>query len=424
MSVLAQLGDICGPEFARAAGPGDSVADVPARWVAAPGTVPGMTETLRLAARHRLTVVPRGAGSKLDWGSPPARVDLVVDTGRLAGILRHSADDMVAEVGAGTPLRAVQAALAKVGQRVALDPPSPDATVGGVIAADEAGPLRHRFGAPREQLRGVSYVRADGALANAGGRIARSPTGQDVGRLLAGSYGALGVLVSATFRLQPVPAARAWVYRSVWTPLEVHDLVGDVLSGQLSPAAVEVNLPAGAPVLPRPRGNSRQGSSGTLAVLLEGAPTRVSTRAEQAAVLLGGDASVAADPPSWWGQYPFGPSEVALRLAVPISDLHAAVYALRDAAGMAVPVRGSAGVGVVHAALPGDMPPDRVVEVLDAVRGVLIARGGSCVVLTAPPHVRAAVDMWGDVPDLALLRHVKQRFDPERRLAPGRFLGL
>lgn len=407
-TVLPELIAICGADFARPAGSGDTVAEVPARWVAAPGSVTAVAETMRLAARHRLAVVPRGAGSKLDWGGSPTRVDLVLDTGRLAGVWQHSAEDLVAEVGAGTPLRAVQAMLARSGQRVALDPGSPDATIGGVIATDEAGPLRHRYGAPREQLIRVSYVRADGTVTGSAGRIARSATGQDMARLLFGSYGALGILVSATFRIHPAPLARIWVSRSVWTPLEVHDLVGEALAGQLAPAAVEVDLP---------------GSSGTLSILLEGAPARVDARAERAAAVLGGDAWISAAPPPWWGRYPFDSGDVALRLAVPISDLHAAVYALRDAAGATIPVRGSAGVGVVHAALPGDTQPERVAAVLTAVRGVLMARGGSCVVLTAPRRVRAAVDVWGEVAGLALLRQVKQRFDPEHRLAPGRFIG-
>jgi glycolate oxidase FAD binding subunit len=421
--ILRRLSDICGPGFARLAGAGDAVAEVPARLVGAPGTVAGVADTLRLAAEHQLTVVARGAGTKLDWGAAPSHVDLVLDAGRLAGVRHHSPEGLVAEVGAGTPLRALQATLARGGQRVALDPPSIDATVAGVVATDEAGPLRHRFGTPREQLLEVTYVRADGSVTNSGGRTAHTSTGQDLGKLLCGSYGALGVLVSATFRVHPKPSARAWVCRSVWTPLEVHDLVGELLSGQLAPAAIEVDLPAGVPMLPRQRGQRGLQGPGTLAVLIEGAPWRVTARAGETAVLLGADARVEEVPPPWWGRYPFGPGDIALKLAVPISDLHAAMYALRDAAGALVPVRGSAGVGVVHAALPGDSDPHRVAAVLDAVRGVLLARGGSCVVLTAPARVRAVIDVWGEMPGVALLRQVKQRFDPDRRLAPGRFLG-
>jgi glycolate oxidase FAD binding subunit len=128
-------------------------------------------------------------------------------------------------------------------------------------------------------------------------------------------------------------------------------------------------------------------------VLLEGGPVAVRERASRLAAELGEDASVTGVAPQWWGRYPFGPDDVVLRLTVAIADLHAAVYALRDAAGGAVPVRGSAGAGTVHAVLPGQSDPRRVEGILDAVRSVLLARGGRCVVVAAPPAVRAAVDM-------------------------------
>jgi glycolate oxidase FAD binding subunit len=139
--------------------------------------------------------------------------------------------------------------------------------------------------------------------------------------------------------------------------------------------------------------------------------------------VLRGDARVTEEPPRWWHRYPFEPGEVALRLEVPISDLHAAIYALRDAVGGPVPVRGSAGVGVVHAALPSTLSADRVAAILDAVRGVLLFRGGFCVVVSAPGIVRREIDLWGQVPALATLREVKVRFDPHGRLAPGRYVG-
>jgi glycolate oxidase FAD binding subunit len=369
-------------------------------------------------------VVARGAGTKLDWGATPSHVDIVLDTGRLAGVSHRPPDAPAAVVGAGTPLRSVQAVLERVGQRLPLDAPSTGATIGGVVAADEAGPLRHRHGTPADQLVGVSYVDADGALKRAGGWAAREQPGPDLIRLLCGSQGALGVLVSATFRVQPIPASRLWVSRPVWTPLQVHDLVGEILAAALNPAAVEVDLPAGDRVLvPGRQVRSTSPGAGSLVVLLEGGRADVAERATRLATLLDGDVQSSALPPPWWRRYPFEPADVALRIEVPTTDLHAAVYALRDAAGAPVPVRGSAGLGVVHAALPGTTPPERVAAILDAVRGVLLARGGRCVVVAAPAAVRQAVDLWGELPALPLLRRVKEHFDPHRRLAPGRYTG-
>ena len=209
--VERRLAAICGPRFARHAGPADEVAGAPARFVAAPGTVEAVSAVMRLAAEHDLALAPRGAGSKLDWGAPPARLDVLVDTGRLAGVWHRPPGESVVEVGAGTPVRAVQAALGRDGLRLPLDPPSAGATIGGVVAADESGPLRHRHGTPCEQLVGVSYVDAEGRLRHSegwGDARPRRARPQPAAVRVAGSA---GVLVSATMRVQPAPLGRLWV---------------------------------------------------------------------------------------------------------------------------------------------------------------------------------------------------------------------
>ncbi|MEV6797062.1 FAD-binding oxidoreductase [Micromonospora rifamycinica] len=461
--ITRRLAGICGPSFARLAGAADEVAGRLARWVAVPGGPAAAAEVLRLAARHDLSVVPRGAGTKIDWGAAPARVDIMLDTGRLAGIGHQPAASPVVEVGAGTPLRAVQATLERTGRRLALDPPSPGATLGGVLAADESGPLRHRHGTACAQVVGLRWLDADGELVSAGRSAAElagaaAPVGLDLGRLFCGSQGGLGVLVSATLRAPAVPATRVWVSRPVWTPLEVHDLIRAVLAADLDPAAVELDLPAaGSPPAPavapaagatsgppgRPMSAAEaaaranhpamagrradpppaRGSAGELAILLEGGRSEVAERADRLLALLGAAASSADQPPSWWRRYPFAPGDTALRVEAPATDLHAAVYALRDAAGAPLPVRGSAGLGVVHAALPGALPADRVAGILAAVRGVLLARRGRCVVVAAPPAVRRAVDVWGEAAVIPRLREAKDHLDPHRRLAPGRLPG-
>jgi glycolate oxidase FAD binding subunit len=406
---------------ARDAGPADTVGGVQPRFVAAPRDAGSLGEVLARCADAGLTAVPRGDGTKLDWGRPPSTVDVVVDTGRLAGVHEHSAADLVATIGAGTPVRAVQAVLARSGQRLALDPPSSEATVGGMLATGEAGPLRHTFGAPRDLLLGVEFVRADGTLAHSGGRVVKNVAGYDLGKLLCGSYGTLGVIASATFRLHPVPARRCWVVRGVHNPSEIGSLVGDLLASALAPTAIEVDLPS-LPVLPRQR-HGAPVPGGQFAVMFEGSAPGVAARCAAATALLGGDASTVDEMPLWWGRYPFSTEDVALRLAAPVAGLHAAIYALRDAAGTPFPVRGSAGTGVVHAALPATMPAERLASVLDAVRTTLIARNGTCVVLSAPSPLREELDLWGPAQGLALMRRVKEQFDPRRLLSPGRFVG-
>ena len=376
--LLRALIDICGPDFAREAAAPDMVAGHLASFVAAPATTRAVMDTLRLAAERGLAVVPRGSGSKIDWGAPPQGIDLLLDTRRLDGIWDHDPAGMTAHIGTGTPVRAVQAALALRGQRLAVDPPSPEATIGGMLAVNESGPLRHRYGSPAAQVDRISYVDIEGMPAESDGENG-SPGIAEVA----------GVIVSAAVRLQPLPAARRWVSAPVATPLQVHDVVEATLAQRLSPSAIEVDLPvpAGSRTATQP--------AGALAVLLEGDAADAGERARRLATVLGGAAAVTPTAPRWWGRYPFGRDDVALRIAVPLADLHAAVYALRDVAGMAVPVRGSAGMGTVHAVLPGTLAPERVEGILDAVRGVLLARGGRCVVVAAPPPISTTVAMAG-----------------------------
>src|SRR6185312_15807086 len=104
----------------------------------------------------------------------------------------------------------VAAVLAEAGQEIALDVPD-DASVGGIVASGLAGPRRLRYGTPRDLLIGITIVRADGTVAKSGGKVVKNVAGYDLGKLFAGSAGTLGLITEATFRLHPLPAARAWV---------------------------------------------------------------------------------------------------------------------------------------------------------------------------------------------------------------------
>ncbi|WP_203836780.1 FAD-binding oxidoreductase [Winogradskya humida] len=371
--VLRALVDICGPAFARAAGAADAVAGRRATFVAAPATTNTVVDTVGLAAERGLAVVPRGSGSKMDWGKRPLGVDLLLDTGRLDGIWHHDREAATAEIGVGTPIRAVQAALALSGQRLAVDPPSATATLGGMLAWNESGPLRHRFGTPAAQIERISYVTSAGDRAESDGEQGRPGIGEID-----------GVLLSALVRLEPLPAARRWVTVPVSAAREVPGRVAEIRALDVQPSAIEVDLPT--PAGRRP--------PGILAVLLEGDPADVVQRAKRLATGFGVNAAVAPTAPPWWGRYPFARGAVALRVTVPIAELQAAVYALGDATGIPVPIRGSAGRGgAMHAVLPGTLTAQRVEGILDAVRGVLLARDGRCVAIAAPPEISAHIDM-------------------------------
>jgi glycolate oxidase FAD binding subunit len=399
-------------DAARPAGDGDAVAGVPARYVAAPASTQQAAAAVRAAAAHGLAVVVRGAGTKQDWAAAPGRLDLVLDTRRLAGVVEHVAGDLVVVVRAGTTREELQDTLAPAGQQLALDTPLPGATVGGTVAVGTSGPRRMLYGTVRDLLIGVTVVRPDGIVARAGGKVVKNVAGYDLGKLMAGSYGTLGLLAECAFRLHPLPAATALVSRRVEDLEEAGRLAAAVLGGQVVPSALEIDAPPGGGV--------------EIAVLLEGVPGGVEQRAATVRGLLGRDPMVADTPPGWWSAYPWRTGDVGLKLTAALSRvpaLLAAVAAMRERHGARLAVRGSAGTGVLYAGLPGGTDPEVVARVVAGLRGAAGEAAGHAVVLTAPAPVRGRIDLWGPVEGLALMRRVKEQFDPDARFAPGRFVG-
>jgi glycolate oxidase FAD binding subunit len=406
----------------------DAVAGVVPSFVARPSSTAEVAALLRAAASARdgLAVVPRGAGTGLAWGAPPSRCDLVVDLRSMDHVVEHEAGDLVARVQAGATIGQLAAAFGSAGQQLALDVPA-EATVGGVVATGTAGPRRFRYGAPRDLLIGITVVRADGVVAQAGGKVVKNVAGYDLGKLFAGSQGTLGVITEAAFRLHPLPAAVAWV-TAEFGPAERAGAVTAVAAAAgspLVPSAVELDWPGGSQ---RPL---------RVGVLLEGTGPGVAERSRQMSELLAapggavsaGAVSVAETAPARWGVLPSLVTVVRVSFWVsslgPVLD---AVAAAGADTGVRPAVSGPAGAGALYACLdPGTTDEDAVrfvTALRERVAGALESGGprGGVTVLTAPPGVFAAC--WdGTVPGLALMRAVKDRFDPDHRMFPNRFGG-
>jgi glycolate oxidase FAD binding subunit len=390
----------------------DVIDGVPARYVAAPASTQAAAEIVRQAAAHDLAVVVRGAGTKQDWGTPPRELDLIIDTNRLTGVVEHAAGDLITVVRAGTPCAELAGKLSPAGQQLALDAPVLTSTVGGTVAVNMSGPRRMLYGTVRDLLIGVTLVRPDGVVAKAGGKVVKNVAGYDLGKLITGSYGTLGLVTECVFRLHPLPAARAYVSRRAGGVEEAGRLAAAVLGAQVVPTALEVDA--------APDGGVE------VCVLLEGVPEGVEGRVATTRALLGGAATVSDAAPEWWSVYPWAAGDVGFKLTAALSAVPGVLAAARatgERHGAPVAVRGSAGTGVLYAGLPGTTAPDTVAGVLDDLRAATAAASGHAVVLTAPAPVRDRVDLWGPIGGLDLMRRVKEQFDPGARFAPGRFVG-
>jgi glycolate oxidase FAD binding subunit len=389
----------------------DMVGGVPARYVTTPSSTEEVAEVLRVAAQHDLAVVARGAGTTLDWGAPPTRADLLLDTAAMSGVVDHAAGDLVVVVRAGTPVSELQETVSAAGQRLALDVHDPAATVGGTLAVSPSGPRRLLYGTARDLLIGITFVRADGVVAKAGGRVVKNVAGYDFGKLLTGSVGTLGVITEATFRLHPLPAARRVVTLSCPDAATAGRVALEVLGSQVVPTAVELDRANDGRVL--------------VAVLLEGIRAGVADRTRTVLDLLGPGASDDDVLPDGFGRLPFGPGDTGLKATTALTGVGPVVAACHQLATehrVAVTARGSA-AGVLHVGMAAAAGPEAVAAVVQALRAVTARFDGTVTVLTAPPPVRDLVDLWGPVPGLDLMRRLKDEMDPDHRLSPGRFVG-
>ncbi|PSL00973.1 glycolate oxidase FAD binding subunit [Murinocardiopsis flavida] len=393
----------------RAATAADTAAGTAARLVAAPADAAAASALLGEAARLRLSVLPRGNGTKIDWGAPPRSCDLIIDTAALSGI-DHAAGDLVVRAGAGTPFAELRRVLADAGQRLSVDEVVPGSTVGGVVATGVSGPRRMQHGPVRDLVIGMTVLGHDGVAASSGGRVVKNVAGYDLAKVQAGALGTLGLIASVTFRLHPVPPALRVVRAESDDPGAVGAWAAALRRSQVMPTAVELDWPGGGPL--------------SLRVLLEGTGQGVAERADAVAAVLDGAKTEDAVPADW-ARPPGGPDDTLLEFAVPLAEVLPTAARLHDAgaaAGASVAVKGSAGCGVLYAAVPAGTAPDAVQRLLLLLRDGMAA--GSATVRRAHPDLHAAgLEVWGEVPGLALMRAVKSGCDPDHRLSPGRFAG-
>jgi glycolate oxidase FAD binding subunit len=335
------------------------------------------------AYRDNLAVVPRGAGTKSDWGNPPSRADIVLSLANLNQVTEHAWADLTVTAEAGCTIAELQRTVAQHGQRLAVDPLWPEhATVGGVLSANDTGVLRYRYGGLRDLVIGVTLALADGTLAKSGGKVVKNVAGYDLSKLVTGALGTLGVITSATFRLHPLPrAARTATILAASLP-EMQVALGRILDAQLAPAALQVRAGAGAPQID---------------VLFEGIDEGIDAQVEALARL----APVSE-----------GHSEVWKRLD---ADAKISVLPSRIAEVLAV-LQGQNGYAVVQGTGIGWAQSHSLAPLREKVESM----GGSLVLMRR----HAEMDAWGSPGDAwPLMRAVKRQFDPRNILNPGCFVG-
>lgn len=370
-----------------------------------------------LAARG-LGCVIRGGGSRQAFGNPPRGAAVLLSTAGLAGIREIDAEEGVAHVAAGTPLRVLRDAVQEAGWELPFDPPGTRATLGGVLASAAVGPQHPGFGRPRDRVIGMDVVLGDGARTRCGGRVVKNVTGYDLMKLHVGGCGAFGVISAAWLRLAVRPESARVLCASI-----PRDAIARATEAARLPtlrACALVDASFAAAVEP-----SRAPAAGFLMVAeCAGDAAAVTVDAAALEERFGAfDASpnALARVRALQGET-FGPVGLRFRLAVLPRHLGAAVADLH-AAGAALLVHPATGLVYARFSLDIDADGAGVDRAWMALRGAARAGHGH-VVLEAGPAWAKLRDVFGDVQDeWRLARALKSRFDPAGVLNPGRYVG-
>jgi glycolate oxidase FAD binding subunit len=342
-----------------------------------------------------------GGGSKLGWG-PPVEAERELSTAGLDRIVEHNAGDLTAVLEAGVPLAAAQEAFAAEGQMLALDPPDGGATIGGLVACADSGPLRSRYGGPRDLVLGLRAALPDGKVIKSGGKVIKNVAGYDLGKLMAGAFGTLGAIVEVSVRLHPRPEQTATAAG------------GATDADTLAAAALQVMR---APLEHLGFDLRWGGGDGALLARFGGETAR--SQAEGALRLMeeaGLRGSLIEDDESAWSLQRDGQrSETGTVVRVSgIPSQAAELLALATRLGARVV--GRAALGLSWLVLE-DRSPEEAAAAVEELRRELSP--SPCVVLDAPRELQ--VDRWGplDPGVLALMRRLRERFDPAGICNPG-----
>jgi glycolate oxidase FAD binding subunit len=377
------------------------------REIVEPVSAEDVAAVLASASKQRTAVVIRGGGTKIGWGRTPSSVDVVLSTTRLNAVVAHDHADLTATVQAGARLDEVNHVLARHGQWLPIESAFDESTIGGAIATNDSGPLRHRYGTPRDLLIGVRLALTDGRLIKAGGNVVKNVAGYDIGRLMSGSHGSLAAIVSATFKLSPLAAATETLVATFERADALVAAVSAITSSQLEPAALEV----------RPY---------CLLLKFESTRSALDTYVQRARALMQSTDSQVVSSQSevdLWREHiraPWRSPGMVVRFAWPPASLGVVLTFVEELRNSVADVEliGRAALGSGLLRIGADIRVQRnIVERMRSRSDIF----RHVVVLRAEPSLKQQLDVWGPLGDAGSLgASVKNALDPSGILNAGR----
>ena len=383
-----------------------------------PATAQDIADILHDADNVKRPLIPIGGGTKLSLGNAPDAVDDGIDLTEIDRVLHFEPADLTLSVEAGARFSHVQRTLAERGQTIPVETPEADrSTIGGLIATALAGPACLGGGNLRDLLIGISVAYPAGFIAKAGGLVVKNVTGFDLMRLHHGALGTLGVIVSANFKTVPLHRSETTVVASYGDFDAAFEAADRIRASRVRPLALEI---------------IRSSAGYDTAVRIVGRPATVELLASETRAMLSADSKtfLETDSANWWQGYVEDlalsrTDRVLIRCgAAPRETARIAAWVEAQLAERALSVdwlRASPGLGSVIFGFPSS---DLTATSLAGLQTGLLKACAHVTVLSAPPHLKDGLDVWGRLPEtFAVMRALKAEYDPNRILNPGRMVG-
>lgn len=411
------------------------------RYIVYPTSAEQVAQVVKCAAENDLAVIACGGASKLGIGNPPRKYDVALCLRDLEKVQHYEPADLTAGVEAGMKFQEFQRLIGRDGLWLPLDPPGVErATFGGIVATNAAGPLRHLYGAPRDMVLGLRIATSEGKLIKTGGRVVKNVAGYDLGKLMIGSFGTLGVIVEVNVKLYPLPAARETFIIAAGTLGIARDLRRNILNLPLEPArmvlvdaeAAKFIHPVAGLNLPAHEPEIWVEAVGSKAVIerarkeLDGVGRAVGVKVQSCA---GEDIQAAWRLISDFsnGFRKASPESVVLKGTLPIAHSEEFLsLAQQEAENAKITMMSvsQVGVGLMYLGLAGSRGTKEMVAAVTRLRASAEKLGGALMVAAAPAEFKAEVDVWGMPHNgFKVMQKLKAAWDPKGILAPGRFVG-
>ncbi len=371
-----------------------------------PGSAEEVAECLAEAGLRNRQITVCGNSTKDRMGGPISPSEVTLSTRALNQVLQYNPRDLTISVGAGISYCELSRILGEHRQMIPLDPPFADraalsggATMGGIVAANTSGPRRRLYGSARDMVIGMTFATLEGKLIRAGGMVVKNVAGLDMGKLMIGSFGTLAVITSLNFRLHPMPAGTRTFLRDFEQIGDVIAARDDLLKSKLQPAAIDILKLSGGY---------------RLAIQAGGSPSvldRYSRELSHPRTMEGADEEafwrgIRETTPQFLREHERG---AVVRVSCKLSDVGRTLDALP------VPSTARAGSGVCYGYFE---------QAGDSTHPSIVASIGTSVVEFGPQDFRESSELWPQPGnDFAMMKKIKQMFDPQGLLNRGRLYG-